>query len=283
VKFRYAAVAGSLLMAVTACAQETGSDSAVPAPSREARTLRLPFDVYEYSPSEQNTYYAARDVLVTRCMKRADQPWTELRVDLRVADLRNRRHYGVIEEKVAEKYGYHAPPALRGPAESRKAAEQIEQQTAYLSDQAFKVSEECAVRADREIYGGKGLSLQQLNGLKASTYEDSEKQPGTAKAMSTWRDCMQKAGFRYPSSRAANNSEEWWEKDSDDPSSDREKEVAVADVRCKHSAGLISAWHTDEARLQNAEIKKNADYFARLLEHKKASLERCRKIIASAS
>jgi hypothetical protein len=75
------------------------------------RRLVLPFDTYNFSPAEIMALEVADDLLVGDCMRAHGLAWQPLPVP---ADSESapphRRRYGIVESRIADAFGYHAPP-----------------------------------------------------------------------------------------------------------------------------------------------------------------------------
>src|SRR4051794_7492976 len=87
------------------------------APTAQVQGLPLPFDAFSPSLAARYTIENARDRLTRDCMTAKGQDWKVIQRPMGLKDLRNRRRYGVIEMKIAERYGYHVPEGLLTPAD----------------------------------------------------------------------------------------------------------------------------------------------------------------------
>ncbi|GAB2500028.1 hypothetical protein [Nocardiopsis aegyptia] len=110
------ALCAALALGLTACGagDDAGGDACgdgfLPA-GEQARAPALPFEEHTLSPFEMRTLRYAEDLLVRDCMRAHGMDWEVLPApDEDTTDPPHRRRYGVIEARMAERYGYGPVP-----------------------------------------------------------------------------------------------------------------------------------------------------------------------------
>ncbi|MDG4858259.1 hypothetical protein P8605_08860 [Streptomyces sp. T-3] len=255
-----------------------------PPASAQAREIALPFDTYKISVAEDLLIDSATDILIGRCMKAQGMRWTQLPpAGARDVSPPNRRRYGLIEEKVAERFGYHAPPES-ARAERRAAAE--ENREAGLSDAEFVAANGrsgdggCWKEAYRQVVedssgSGAGYDYEFLNTAAADAFEKSRRESGVQQAFHSWSACMKKSGFNYTDPLNAAADKRWQSKKP----SGAEIEAARADVRCKRQTGLVKVWSAADTKIQKAAVEAHPTEFRALKDTKQAQLAAARRIL----
>lgn len=268
---RVAAVA-ALLILVGGCGGDSeerpasGAPSsagvAAPPPSEEVQKLVLPLDDYIFSNVEYETTSNAIDLMVRDCMKEQGLSWTALKRPTNLPNMWNRRRYGLIENAVAERLGYHVTADLLS---SKVAARMEEKRDAKLSTRQAKAANNpktgCNKKADARLWGGKKPDLGMLNSLNSEGLTQSQKVPAVQESLRDWRSCMEGRGFRYRDPYAAMGDKAW---SKTRRPSRKEIETAVADVQCKSQSRLVAVWSAGEAKIQKSYIRKHRAYFVDL-------------------
>jgi len=162
----------------------------------------------------------------------------------RIPWARHGQQYGVTDEGRAARYGYHVPEITDRPYRREPA----------LPDD---IADDCLDWARRRLNQGvpdlAQPGLAQMLALRAHllSREDSR----VRAVFGAWSRCMRECGFSYPDPMAANN----------DPASateeptEHEVRVAVADVRCKRTAGVVEVWSAVETAYQRWAIDAHPD------------------------
>ncbi|MFD9115845.1 hypothetical protein [Streptomyces bottropensis] len=281
------------LVAVTAgCAAEDGDTrrpvartrtaaEAAPAPNAEARELLLPFDAYKMSKADDYLVAAAEDVLMRDCLKAKGMDWTP-RPPVKAAetDPPNRRRYGVIEDAVALRFGFHAPPdpvaEVRFTSARERRAESLsagERRAAYGDDGTGG----CWRQAhDRLLRGVPESDYDVLNRHAMRAFEESRRDPRVRAVFRRWSACMAKDGFRYADPPAVVNDPRW--SASAAPSAG-EIETARADVRCKEETDVVAVWRAAETRIQRTKITADPTGFEALKATRQAHLAAARRAL----
>lgn len=125
------------------------------------------------------------------------------------------------------------------------------------------------------------MDLDLFNKLNHDALYQAMEEPSVAEALNDWRMCMRQSGFEYRDPYAAMSDDLWWPDDDQGPT-EQEITVAVADVKCKARTNLVELWHAVEVEIQNRAIKKNRQYFDKLLVGKQRQLDLARTVIQRA-
>ncbi|MEU2715901.1 hypothetical protein [Streptomyces sp. NPDC007205] len=275
------------LFALSACQMADHDD-----PADEARRLNtmaaLPLHAYIPDPASDGVKAVNRAqwVLGKKCMVRLgfagfailDTKTVESTYPVRQGELADEgtpgddSPYGVVDPDLASEHGYHN----RTPDTSAQPQEwPADQYTALTGshgsgDSRFahghRIPEGgCLGEATRKIYG-PAPKVTKVNGVKLTGsyslafqlwYESRTKasgDPAWKKADRAWSACMKKKGFTYPDPDKASVDSHWL---GHGKPSDKEKETATADARCKLDTGYVPAVQSLEARAQKTLIREN--------------------------
>ncbi|QYC45769.1 hypothetical protein Nocox_41130 [Nonomuraea coxensis DSM 45129] len=270
-----ALLAGTSLLAVTACGTET------PARPEAATRLVLPFDAYRTTPGQRATLGDAHNLLVRRCMRArgvAVEPPAEDPALIAALDPGNSRRYGVVDTVAAGRHGYH----LARPPSPDTTAAWAAALPAATRDHLYGDGGRggCLDRASRVLArGAPKADWPWFSRQDALTLERSARTPGVVAAAGRWRACMSRSGHGYPSPEAAIGDRRW---DLDERTvTEDEKRTAVADTRCKWSSGLVAAWHAADVELQRALVRDHAARFAALRADLAHRLRRASAVLAA--
>lgn len=255
-----------------------------PAASVQARALLLPYDRYEMTPADLLTIQSAEDVLMVPCMRARGWSWKPLPRSAD-ADPPNRSRYGVIEPQVAQRYGYHQPPPPAGVAR-RTAAEnarnaglgQAEADAAFgrATGRAASVGG-CWKKAHDQLRRQVPASDHTLlNDLTLRSFDASLKSADVRRKLTAWNSCMKRSGFAYATPLDAAADPAWGK--TKRPTG-REVLIAVADVRCKRSAGLVDEWKRAETAWQRDFVARHSAAFRALARAKDVWLRAARAVL----
>jgi hypothetical protein len=251
----------------------------VPPPTPLVLQLQLPLDTYLLSIDEIYTVEAGTDILVQRCMTRQGLSWPSIDRPT-FGDWRNRRRYGVIEPAVAQRFGYHAVPALLSPVQVYN--EKVERYRSLSRRQlvaALDPKTGCEKQSILQLREGIDGGDDSLAGnLGSQSLADSEKQPDVRLALAQWSNCMQAAGYRYPDPLTASADPQW---SKTKIASRQEIATAEADVRCKSKTALVTIWYHAEVRLQQDIIQQHRAYLDKLASYKTRLLGRATSLVHS--
>ncbi|MFI9253494.1 hypothetical protein [Streptomyces sp. NPDC053069] len=205
--------------------------------------------------------------------------------------------YGVVDPDLASEHGYHN----RKPDASAQPQEWPADQYAALTgsfesgDSRFahghRIPEGgCLGEAMRKIYGPPP-KVTKVNGIKLTGYyslafelwyeshKKATKDPAWKKADRAWSACMKKKGFSYSDPDKASIDSHWF---GHRKPSDKEKETATADARCKLDTGYVPAVHALEVHIQKSLIGKNKEKLDTLRSTDERAVRKARTITGHA-
>jgi hypothetical protein len=266
------------LVALGACASEPDPRPEGPtAPAVSTFRLSLPFDEFKWNPREKGLLEQARYLLVKRCVETRGVDFTmpETKRTSELPDFYdNSRRYGVLDEQAAALFGYHLPRT----ADSRRRQQETEEwnkkvrKTEEIAIYGKDDQPGCYQQADAELATGVPEADPEWLGERGSeSLTEAEQHKTVVQAKAGWRTCMSKLGFGYGEPNEAIE-DKLWKLDSS-AISDQEIATAVADVRCKHSAGLVTAFVEVETAWQRGLIEREPERFRQLKAAKDAQLE----------
>ncbi|MER7171627.1 hypothetical protein [Streptomyces mesophilus] len=270
---RTAAIALAIL-SVSACTVDDspggeGKDNSSDA--LPARRIGLPLDSYMLDDFQLYKSSVLLRELSISCMKKYDHK--EFTLDsppepgISVA---NERRYGITDGVLAAKNGYRVPEQVKEPDSGHEISpEEAFTLTGGSTDPGTVGKGGVDSHGNQIPRGGcKGQALKKLGytptgvpgnpqfvqDLSLSSFQESMKHPEVKDALSKWAACMSKSGYTYKAEPfSASNDPRF----STPEAGELEKSVAVADVSCKNSSGLIVAWQGVESAIQRDLIRKN--------------------------
>jgi hypothetical protein len=225
---------------VTACTPATGSPSKALDP--EAVASRYGYDlgtatlspVFAIVPEYKNPNDGyARDLLASKCLNgvveyRAVKPGT---VDQPIDD---RTHQISFNEQIAAQFGY---PQLRMPQPVDSAVPE----NVTIDDAMMAKMRECGAQTDKRL---GAVPERMLSGVEEAGWEAVAGSQQVRDAAEAWRTCMEPVGVvdlpvdpsQMPTPSVVSPQKDAQGNEADTasiPLSDREREVAVADARCR--------------------------------------------------
>jgi hypothetical protein len=242
---------------------------------------------YSYTVAENTAIESAQHVLTRRCMRKYGISYQPPKQDANSPKPADRR-YGLSSASEAARFGYHPNrdgQLPEGPSLSKDAL------TVFYGKRS-------AAQGDGEklTYKGKevpadgcfGQSVAELSKkyddsadaaiasrIANQGYEKSLTDPSVKEGFRKWSACMRSSGFRYASPMEPLNSPAF----QGQTVSDKEKETATADVRCKEKTGLLDVWFKAESRIQKADIEKNSGALEKLRKAHQKKAEAARRIV----
>jgi hypothetical protein len=252
-----------------------------PDPTDQVYGLILPFDSFQLSLEEIYQDSAARDELIRRCLKKEGYGWPALDYPSSAPDPKNRRRYGVIEEAVAKRLGYHPAPGMLGSIDVVKQREERDKSlSAEVFNAVYDEKSGCAKKSsDYLVRNGGRADYDLFNRLSAETFDKARSEPEVRRATYAWRSCMAEQGLKYTAPSDAADDQRWWSKDTEHPSS-AEIATAVADVGCQRKSKVIISWYNAEKRLQREAVKEHRGYFDSLRRAKNINIANARHVLA---
>ncbi|MEU6013637.1 hypothetical protein ABZ826_06075 [Streptomyces sp. NPDC047515] len=210
-------------------------------------------------------------------MSKKGYEWKRVAIPEGSPGWRNRLHFGVMEQQVAEKFGYHTPAELLAPPESREMVVAMKTRKSSLPQRANQSAKDCQDQADRTLTHEAKAPFAQFNDLKSETFEAAKRSPEVRQAMQSWSACMKKEGYDYETSWDADQDRRWYAKDK---ASREELTTARVDVKCKRKVSLVKVWFSAEKVLEEAAIKQHKTYFAQLKTANRRYLDNARLVLA---
>lgn len=301
-----------LLGAVVACGADDGGGtpdgSARPGnPTADAvDEIVLPIDAYALSTVEVGQMGRVRMLLAGECMRGFGFDFDARSVGAddsqsRVQDVGthgNRRRYGVTEEAVAARYGYHLASTVAGdkPAGKRQSDHGFGEMTA--AKEAVLFGRRADGKALTEVSGrqvpaggcfgeasskisntGELAEAVVVSRIASESFERSLNDSAVTAAISKWSACMKAKGHTYPNPLDAAGAF-----DLDTPTVPvKEITAAKADVQCKREVGLVDTWMGFETRYQKAEIEKHAEELRAIKSERAKQMKRIAEILALGS
>lgn len=252
------------------------------APSAEVRRMRLPFDDYGIGARDMAKLSHAAEVLTERCMLGKHLGWATL-PPYPVQDANHRRRYGVIEEEVARRIGYHMAddPVVvennRREALRNKGLSASQSAAAYGPDGNSGCVKEAWIRIGRYNDSSDKAFVWRLSG---ESLEFAKNHADVKPLLRRWSLCMNSRGFRYDDPWASAGDARWWKSGR---STRDEIAAAVADVQCKKETRLVSALARVETAFQKDMLEKHGERFAVIKDHYRRWMDDVESIAATAS
>ncbi|MFD8631387.1 hypothetical protein [Streptomyces sp. NPDC059533] len=245
----------------------------------DSKALTLPLDVYLLSAEDLAVIGRGRAAAMDRCLTRIGaQHEPAVSREPRVRN--NERRYGMADAGLATESGYHVPSAGR-PTEKYPPSIMavINGETAEYNGTPVPEGG-CAGEADRELHENEmQATLDLAQKLNMASYTKSRQDPAVTAVSKKWSDCMKESGHDYPDPLAAISDQGFR---SAEPT-DREKEVALADVRCKQKVNLIGVWAAAETAYQQQLIKENSAELEKGLAAKRATMSAAAAAVSGAA
>lgn len=262
-----------LLITLTACGNpgtNPGHDYRQPAMqgSDTLTNLHYPIEMTDLSLNQRYAQYYAEDLLMVECMKETGNTWTPINPPQQYLSA-DRRRYGIMDLPAASTYGYQLPPP---PREASARFARINRLTPEEERAAFGADGRhgCYGKAHKKITGSiPEVDLKLFNELNRKSLQESKKDPAVTQAITSWKECMQDAGYTYSDPFDAAGDPSW----SGNNVTKEEVVAAVTDLHCKEKVNLISIWAGREYSLQKEYIQQNSDYFTRITKSKKERLK----------
>ncbi|WP_203723872.1 hypothetical protein [Actinoplanes teichomyceticus] len=180
---------------------------------------------------------------------------------------------GVVDEGQAAQYGYHAPPWSTGhPGVRAAVAEHHHDTPAELNKVLYGLASQyggqrvptggCRAEAAARLMKGVPRVDRGLPGrLEQQAAAASAKDPRLAAALRAWASCMERAGYRYASPKAAADDPRWEDAST---ATEEERAVALADVRCQNETRYLTTLIDVTAEHQRELISRHATELGRL-------------------
>ncbi|MEV8015877.1 hypothetical protein AB0O76_05885 [Streptomyces sp. NPDC086554] len=259
----FLSVAGALLLA--GCAQDSDSSSgrepdADIARRTDARGLAFPLDGYRNSTDEERALDQAIDMLSANCMRKYGLEY-DVASGSNPEGIPERRPYGVTDEGDARQYGYRHPGAAKPQPKSEVPTTKEEDEVLLgqvKEHEGIPVPRGgCLRKSSRKILanGPKGVDMRLADNLILEASDQARNDSRVRSVFRKWSSCMKDKGFSYET--PVNVMDGRGEGDSEVVST-REKNLAVADVKCKKKGNVVGVWSSVEIAYQRKEVEENA-------------------------
>ncbi|MFE2165077.1 hypothetical protein ACFXB3_08385 [Streptomyces sp. NPDC059447] len=223
-----------------------------------------------------------RTALIGKCLARLGAPYDgQVGQGAPVKD--NERRYGLADAELAGTSGYHLPGAHQTNQRSEEypapiaplvAGEVPEYNGAAVPEGG------CAGEALRELHEQEmNEPLVFAQKLNMAGYRNFQQDPAVTAVNARWSACMKESGYGYPDPLAAINDKEF----SGAEPTDREKAVALTDVRCKQKVNLIGVWAATETAYQQQLIKENSAELEKGLAAKRVTMSAATAAVSGAA
>ena len=233
----------------------------------DVRELELPLDLYELDPRDGLTVNRAHLALMADCLGRHGIAF-QIPEPRPIPWGRHEQQYGLTDEARAAHYGYHVPEITDRPHPREPA----------LPDD---IADDCLDWARRRLNQGvPDLAQPRLAQMLAlRTHLLSREDSRVRAVFGAWSRCMRDLGFSYPDPMAANNDSAFA---TEEPTED-EMRVAVADVRCKRTVGVVEVWSAVESAYQRRAIDAHHDQLELIRQAIQVRLANAHAVLAGLS
>jgi hypothetical protein len=247
-------------------------------------TFTLPLDPYRQARQNLDATTKAEGVLMRQCLRRFGFEPPPDRAPSAAATGYQQR-YGITNGDQAAARGYHGPPrpAEEGPSADvlSPAAQAVmsgDGQRSYAGQQVPEGG--CAGEARRKLAEGVPQVEDKNFGsyLASESWERSKVDSRVRAAFVDWSACMKRAGYDYADPFKANDNPEF----GDAEPTAGEIAVAVADVRCKKEANVVSIWATVETAYQQRSVEKHGEALAAIRKNFEAQEKNAAAVLAAA-
>ncbi|KQV04404.1 hypothetical protein ASE03_12135 [Kitasatospora sp. Root187] len=281
------------LMATAACSatkDRTGGEpggrsvdvrpSAVPSGS-----VSMPIERFALTVEESSAVDRAKVLLTNECLG-------GFGLDYRIPEhpplvAESSRRYGITDREVAHDHGYHIPPPAGGTGVTKRPTEA---QGAILFG-ATRAGEPqstspdgrpippggCYGDAEARLDGGPRPEpdIAAATAIDKESFKQSREDATVVPAFRAWSTCMERHGYRYQDPMASVGDRAF---DTAEPTQ-REKDVALADMDCKTETDLLRRWSAVEAEIQTRMIEENSSALNRLSSFQKRKVGTAREVI----
>ncbi|MBM7785046.1 hypothetical protein [Tenggerimyces flavus] len=231
--------------------------------------IKLPLDALYPTAQQDLRIQRAEGLLTSRCMRGRGfsyAPPAPFHFDMASA---RERLFGLIDEKEARAHGY----AGRVEAESRPPA------SPPLSATVEKALTGCVSESAKAVSGGvENVDPSVLDELSMRTGGMAEADERVKAKFREWSACMKAEGFAFADPWQPNDDPRW---QPGKPTA-VEKRTAVADVRCKHSTGLVDTWYTVLVGYQREAMSTFAGQLGRLADATATRDRNAKRVLADA-
>ncbi|GAA1349694.1 hypothetical protein [Falsarthrobacter nasiphocae] len=241
-------IAVASLLAVSGCTTTPANapqDQISPTPTKarldpSTGAITLPLNAYAPTVADKKAGQKAIDLAMRACMK----PTGVIVPDTSVTIPEEDRIYGIWSKAKASKYGYQLPP--------REGSEDLDLST--LSATQNQAWDDCLNRLNG-VPGANlpGVTLDSLSEqLRLKARLTAQANPAWNEYVGAWKTCLRSKGHHIE-----DGAEKWSPDKPDGLSRENEIRMAVDDVACKESTGMIQKLADLEASYQQTLVTQN--------------------------
>lgn len=232
----------------------------------------LPIAAYSIGKEEAYDLDLARVAVINECL-------TKKGTDFRLPqppgpEDGNSRRYGVVDQGIAEEYGYHDPLDDSAAAQSTPTPNATQKKLLLGSSGS---NDGCVAMANTALGSGKppAKGIEAARTIDVTSFKSSQTSPDVRKAFSEWSACMSRKGYEYTSPLASAGGK-WF---ATPTATESEKRVARADVSCKNKVDLVERWHRAESNIQQRMIERHAKDLKDLTTFQDGLVKRARNLL----
>jgi hypothetical protein len=253
-------------------AEDTSRGTPSAASHDGVKTIRaLPIAAYSIGKEDAYDLDSARVAVINDCLTKKG---TDFRLPQppRPED-GNSRRYGVVDQGLAEVYGYHDP--LDDHAAQPTSTPNAAQKKLLLGSSGS--NDGCMAMADTALGPEKPpvKGIEAARTIDVTSFKSSQSSPDVRNAFSEWSACMSREGYEYASPLASAGGK-WF---ATPTATESEKRVARADVSCKNQVDLIERWHRAESNIQRRMIESHAKELKDLAAFQDRLVKRARNLL----
>jgi hypothetical protein len=250
-------------------------------------------DKYTLHGSGLEAVEGAVQKVIATCMKNLGQPYQPYDVAKDTESHDENRRYGIQDSSWAAAHGYRPYSVVYPPSPDSSKQEYSQNEITALSGRdkhgrtvAFGTkapngqkipSGGCQGEADRIVRTpyDDPEGVQAARTIYFDGFQKSLSDPKVKNAFKQWSSCMTEQGFSYESPLAAMGSPEF----SEGKVSNRERDVAQADIDCKKRVNLIPRWNSVETSIEKNMISKKSKLLKKFLQLQTKKIQAARKLL----
>ncbi|WP_417554400.1 hypothetical protein [Microbacterium sp.] len=301
-----AAAAAVLLMLPLAACSPSQNSATSQLPKKDIAKWVMPLDEYWSAGTDSLSSYAS-NLLVSECLKTEyidwQIPWQSTDPSSYLAPTANMSGFQHLTVEAAREYGYRAPVAPGGMG--APTAEELKQRKQFLTLAASTpgfdaIINVCIKDARKQFDEAESTQIvNTMNGWVRDSWEKAEQNAAVKQTGTIWQKCLNDAGYAVDLAAPIDDGADgtmpsrtllqtlgipprWQSGDGapENPLTQGEIELAVADATCRESSGWSKAIYDAMWVAQTKTVTEHADELVRLRERGDALLKSALQIIA---
>ncbi|WP_157846393.1 hypothetical protein [Streptomyces anulatus] len=214
----------------------------------DPETWKLPIEFFLPGKANSLQVSNARDTMIDECMAQAGFAAWQPAPDLPSIDGTSftDRRYGIHDEELTRKRGYHPDLALQNAYDEAMRIGAVD-----MSGSDPAALRTCVEKADGTVPDLEASAVAQE--IDNRSFIASMKDAAVIKVFGQWSDCMKKSSFNYKTPLDALSDSRFGDAKQ---VTDLEISTAQADLKCRNQHKVTQTWFETEAKIQQAEIKK---------------------------